>query len=172
MSDSLRLSAAAHVAFVPISDKDKALAFYRDQLGLTFVEDQSPFALVFHLTVPGDAEGDVRENLEGEPGTGGEGIARAGNDDPAALKLASGTVLRATFAADFKPQPFTILGWRVADIEAVVQELNTAGVAFNRYPGMNDQHPLAIWTAPGGTQVAWFTDPFGNVLSLQQDPPA
>jgi len=172
MPELTKLAAHPHVTFVPISDKDKALAFYRDQLGLTFVEDQSPFALVFHLTVPGDAEGDVRENLEGEPGTGGEGIARAGNDDPAALKLASGTVLRATFAADFKPQPFTILGWRVADIEAVVQELNTAGVAFNRYPGMNDQHPLAIWTAPGGTQVAWFTDPFGNVLSLQQDPPA
>ena len=28
---------------------------------------------------------------------------------------------------------------------------------------------LGIWTAPGGTKVAWFTDPFGNVLSLQQD---
>jgi catechol 2,3-dioxygenase-like lactoylglutathione lyase family enzyme len=172
MPESTRLAAQPHVTFVPISDKDKALAFYRDQLGLTFVDDQSPFALVFHLTVPGDAEGDVRENLEGEPGTGGEGIARAGNDNPAALKLASGTVLRATFAGDFKPQPFTILGWRVADIEAVASELTAAGVVFNRYPGMNDQHPLAIWTAPGGTQVAWFTDPFGNVLSLQQDPSA
>jgi catechol 2,3-dioxygenase-like lactoylglutathione lyase family enzyme len=176
MPELTKLAAHPHVTFVPINDKDKALAFYRDQLGLTFVEDQSPFALVFHLTVPGDAEGDVRENLEGEPGTGGEGIGRAGNDYPAARKIASGpvfhTVLRATFAGDFQPQKFTILGWRVADIEAVVSELNAAGVVFNRYPGMNDQHRLAIWTAPGGTQVAWFTDPFGNVLSLQQDPAA
>ena len=167
------LAAQPHVAFVPISDKDKALAFYRDQLGLTFVDDQSPFALVFHLTVPGDAEGDVRENLEGEPGTGGEGIARSGNDDPAAQKIATGpvhrTVLRATFAGNFEPQKFTILGWRVEDIDAKVSELTAAGIVFNRYPGMNDTHPLAIWTAPGGTKVAWFTDPFGNVLSLQQD---
>ena len=173
MPDSTKLATTPHVTFVPIGDKDKALAFYRDQLGLTFVEDQSPFALVFHLSVPSDAEGDVRENLEGEPGTGGEGIGRSGNDDPAALKIASGpvlrTVLRATFAGDFKPQPFTILGWRIDDIEAVVEDLTDAGVVFNRYPGMNDTHPLGVWTAPGGTKVAWFTDPFGNVLSLQQD---
>jgi catechol 2,3-dioxygenase-like lactoylglutathione lyase family enzyme len=130
MPESAQLSAAQHVAFVPIVDKDKALAFYRDQLGLRFVDDQSPFALVFDL---------------------------------------NGTVLRATFAGDFEPQKFTILGWHAEDIAATVSELTAAGVAFNRYPGMNDQHPLAIWTAPGGTQVAWFTDPFGNVLSLQQD---
>jgi catechol 2,3-dioxygenase-like lactoylglutathione lyase family enzyme len=137
MPDSARLSATPHVAFVPINDKDKALAFYRDQLGLTFIEDQSPFALVF--------------SLNGAKGT-------------------DGTVFRVTFAGDFKPQPFTILGWRVSDIAATASELTAAGVVFNRYPGMNDSHPLGIWTAPGGTQVAWFNDPFGNVLSLQQDP--
>ncbi len=137
MTESARLASTPHVAFVPISDKDKALAFYRDQLGLTLVADESPFALVFRL---GDGSG------------------------------AAATTFRVTFAGEFKPQPFTILGWQVADIAATVQELTGAGVAFNRYPGMNDTHPLAIWTAPGGTQVAWFTDPFGNVLSLQQNP--
>lgn len=131
MPESAKLSAAQHVAFVPIADKDKALAFYRDQLGLTLIEDQSPFALVFDL---------------------------------------NGTIFRATFAGDFKPQPFTILGWSVPDIATAVQELTAAGVQFNRYPGMNDSHTLAIWTAPGGTQVAWFADPFGNTLSLQQNP--
>jgi len=128
---STKLASSPHVAFVPISDKDKALTFYRDQLGLILIEDQSPFALVFDL---------------------------------------NGTMLRATFAGDFKPHPFTILGWSVLDIAATVQELTAAGVPFTRYPGMNDQHPLAIWTAPGGTQVAWFQDPFGNTLSLQQNP--
>jgi catechol 2,3-dioxygenase-like lactoylglutathione lyase family enzyme len=130
MPVSAKLSAAALVAFIPIADKDKAISFYRDQLGLTLVEDQSPFALVFD---------------------------------------AAGVTIRVTFAGDFKPQPFTVLGWRVAEIETAAEELQSAGVPFNRYPGMNDQHPLAIWTAPGGTKVAWFTDPFGNVLSLQQD---
>jgi catechol 2,3-dioxygenase-like lactoylglutathione lyase family enzyme len=131
MTASAKLTTAAHVAFVPINDKDKALAFYRDQLGLTFVEDQSPFALVFDL---------------------------------------NGTIFRVTFAGEFTPQRFTILGWSVVDIEITVKELTAAGVQFTRYPGMNDTHPLAIWTAPGGTQIAWFTDPFGNTLSLQQNP--
>jgi len=27
---------------------------------------------------------------------------------------------------------------------------------------------LGIWTAPGGTQVAWFKDPDGNLLSIAQ----
>ena len=168
MQDATKLTTAPHVAFVPISDKDKALAFYRDQLGLTFVEDQSPFALVFRLHAPSDVSGDLRENLLGEPGTGGEGISRSGNDD---LPITTGgTIFRATFAGDFKPQPFTILGWSVPNIAATVQELTAAGVAFTRYPGLNADHPLAIWTAPGGTQIAWFTDPFGNTLSLQQNP--
>jgi len=79
-------------------------------------------------------------------------------------------MLRATFAGDFEPQPFTVLGWQVSDIAAAVQQLTAAGVTFTRYPGLNDTHPLAIWTAPGGAQIAWFKDPFGNILSLQQNP--
>jgi predicted enzyme related to lactoylglutathione lyase len=126
---SEKLSASSLVAFIPINDKEKALAFYRDQLGLTFVDDQSPFALVFD---------------------------------------AHGTTIRVTFAGEFKPQQFTVLGWRVPDIEAKVAELTAAGVAFSKYPWAGD-HPLGIWTAPGGTKIAWFNDPFGNVLSLQQD---
>jgi len=129
MSDAVKLSAASLVAFIPIADKDKALAFYRGRLGLTLIEDQSPFALVFD---------------------------------------ANGTTIRATFAGGFQPHLFSVLGWRVADIETTVQQLKKAGIRFNRYPGMNDKDPHAIWTAPGGTKVAWFTDPFGNVLSLQQ----
>jgi catechol 2,3-dioxygenase-like lactoylglutathione lyase family enzyme len=128
------LATSPVVGFIPISEPAPALAFYRDKLGLTLVEDQTPFALVF------------------QSGTG----------------LGS-TMIRATFAAGFKPQPFTILGWQVTDIESTVQTLTNAGVVFTRYAGMNDSHPLAIWTAPGGTKVAWFQDPFGNVLSLQQD---
>lgn len=133
MNAAASLASVPHVAFVPIADKEKALAFYRDQLGLFLIADESPFALVFDL---------------------------------------HGTILRATFAGEFKPQQFTILGWQVPDIAATAQGLVEAGVQFNRYPGMNDSHPLAIWTAPGGTQVAWFSDPFGNVLSLQQNPTA
>ena len=35
------------IGFVPISDVDRSVAFYRDKLGLRFVSDESPFAVVF-----------------------------------------------------------------------------------------------------------------------------
>ncbi len=35
------------VAFVTVTDADKAKDFYRDKLGLRFVRDEPPFAIVF-----------------------------------------------------------------------------------------------------------------------------
>jgi predicted enzyme related to lactoylglutathione lyase len=47
--------------------------------------------------------------------------------------------------------------------------LRSAGVSATRYDGM-EQDDDGVWMAPSGTQVAWFMDPDGNTLSLQQDP--
>ena len=44
-----------------------------------------------------------------------------------------------------------------------------AGVGLERFAGM-EQDDSGVWTAPGGAQVAWFTDPDGNVLSVTQSP--
>jgi len=66
---------------------------------------------------------------------------------------------------DFKPFPFTILGWSVDDVAKTVKGLQQKGVKFERYPGM-DQDQLGIWTSPSGARIAWFKDPDGNVLSL------
>jgi len=66
-------------------------------------------------------------------------------------------------------QQFTILGWEVPDIAAEVDALSARGVEFTRYPGM-PQDDRGIWTAPGGAQIAWFPDPDGNTLSLDQQP--
>jgi catechol 2,3-dioxygenase-like lactoylglutathione lyase family enzyme len=55
----------------------------------------------------------------------------------------------------------------VKDIRAAVLELKTAGVVFEFF-GFFKQDDLGIWIAPGGTQVAWFKDPDGNLLSVAQ----
>jgi hypothetical protein len=49
----------------------------------------------------------------------------------------------------------------------MVHNLGEQGVAFERFPGM-EQDELGIWTTPGGDKVARFKDPDGNVLSLTQ----
>ena len=70
----------------------------------------------------------------------------------------------------FTPQPFTVLGWHVADIAATAAELARRGVKFERYKGM-EQDSMGIWTTPDGAgKVAWFKDPDGNTLSLTQFP--
>jgi hypothetical protein len=80
---------------------------------------------------------------------------------------ANGTLLRATLVENLTPAPFATLGWSVAAIEDVVRHLGEQGVAFEWFPGV-EQDELGIWTTPGGDRVAWFKDPDGNVLSLTQ----
>jgi catechol 2,3-dioxygenase-like lactoylglutathione lyase family enzyme len=78
-----------------------------------------------------------------------------------------GTMLRVTAVAEVMRAGYTVLGWQVSDIAAVVRGLTAKSVAFLRYAGM-DQDESGVWTTPGGDQVAWFADPGGNVLSLTQ----
>lgn len=76
-------------------------------------------------------------------------------------------MLRVTVVRELNAAGYTILGWNVADIAAAAQALTEAGVAFQRYPGL-EQDELGIWSAPGGAKVAWFNDPDGNILSISQ----
>jgi catechol 2,3-dioxygenase-like lactoylglutathione lyase family enzyme len=78
---------------------------------------------------------------------------------------AAGTTVRLTLVEELSPQPFTVLGWLVDDLEAVVAGLAGAGVRPLRYDGMA-QDAAGIWTAPGGARILWFRDPDGNTLSL------
>ena len=80
---------------------------------------------------------------------------------------ADGSMIRIVRVGEFTPARFTVLGWEVASIEALVARLTAAGVAFELY-GLPDQAPDGVWSAPGGAKVAWFKDPDGNVLSISQ----
>jgi catechol 2,3-dioxygenase-like lactoylglutathione lyase family enzyme len=95
------------------------------------------------------------------------GLRFVKNDGFALVLEANGIMLRISRVPDFKPLPYTILGWEVADIESVVPALTARGVHFERF-GFFEQDPLGIWTAPGGDKVAWFKDPDGNTLSVSQ----
>jgi hypothetical protein len=80
---------------------------------------------------------------------------------------ANGTMLRVTAVAEVARAGYTVLGWQVSDIAAIVRGLTAKGVTFLRYAGM-DQDESGVWTTPDGGKVAWFGDPGGNVLSLTQ----
>jgi catechol 2,3-dioxygenase-like lactoylglutathione lyase family enzyme len=79
--------------------------------------------------------------------------------------------LRVTTVSEVAAAPYTVLGWRVADVEASVRELTERGAEPLRYEGL-DQDQLGIWRSPAGARVCWFKDPDGNVLSLTQPEPS
>jgi catechol 2,3-dioxygenase-like lactoylglutathione lyase family enzyme len=93
------------------------------------------------------------------------------SEDPFAVVFnAHGVTLRVANVAgvkDFKPAPFTVLGWRVPSAESAVRALRERGIQFERFPGMH-QDSLGIWKSPSGAQVAWFKDPDGNILSVTE----
>jgi catechol 2,3-dioxygenase-like lactoylglutathione lyase family enzyme len=95
------------------------------------------------------------------------GLRVTGQSPIACVFDANGTTLRVVAVEEPTIAPYTVLGWIVSDIAATIRELTTRGVDFARFDGMQ-QDELGIWNAPGGTHVAWFKDPDGNVLSLTQ----
>ncbi len=88
--------------------------------------------------------------------------------DQFALVMKAGkSKIRIVRDPSFTPLRSTVLGWEVDDIEAIVDWLVERGVEFDKYPFVQDQG-RGIWTAPGGSRIAWFKDPDGNVLSVSQ----
>lgn len=89
-------------------------------------------------------------------------------EDKYALEFdANGTRLRVNTVREFKPHPFTVLGWDVDNIVSTIKSLNKKKIFCEKYDSL-EQDELGIWTAPGGTKVAWFKDPDGNILSLSE----
>ena len=95
------------------------------------------------------------------------GLRYVNNDGFAMVMDANGIMIRIAKTPDFKPLPFTILGWQVSAIESTVAAMQSRGVQFERY-GFMPQDEAGIWTAPSGDRVAWFKDPDGNTLSVSQ----
>jgi predicted enzyme related to lactoylglutathione lyase len=69
---------------------------------------------------------------------------------------------------DFAPATYTVLNFAVDDVDKAVDELSARGVGFERYEGF-EQDEKGIARGSGGPQIAWFTDPAGNVLAVMQE---
>lgn len=83
------------------------------------------------------------------------------------LKLSGDRDVMLYVKGDYEPATYTVLNFRVDDVEATVRALTDKGVAFERYDGF-DQDELGIARGFGPT-IAWFKDPAGNILSVLSD---
>lgn len=66
-----------------------------------------------------------------------------------------------------QPATFTVLNFPVPDVDAAVDMLAARGVVFERYEGMGqDEKGISRGEAGVAPDIAWFTDPAGNILSI------
>lgn len=87
------------------------------------------------------------------------------------LHIAGGGKIMVYPKPDHTPASFTVLNFPVNDVEKAVDELTSRGVKFEHYD-MEDlkTDEKGIVRSDGmGPDIAWFTDPAGNIISVLQD---
>ena len=86
------------------------------------------------------------------------------------LNLAGGTTIYVYPKPNHVPATFTILNFLVPDIEKSVDELTARGVRFEHYdmPELKTD-AKGIAHGPPGPNIAWFTDPAGNIMSVIEE---
>ncbi|HEV7121660.1 MAG TPA: VOC family protein, partial [Candidatus Paceibacterota bacterium] len=96
------------------------------------------------------------------------GLKAAKSPEGLELQFGNGTSVFVYPKPDHVPAAFTILNFRVEDIDAAVDALAAAGISTERYDGMHqDEKGIARGKAAGmGPDIAWFKDPAGNILSV------
>ncbi len=99
------------------------------------------------------------------------GLKRVGEEPDEAVTYQSGgstlCVYRSEFAGTNKG---TAALWEIEDVEGTVGELKAKGVTFEHYddlPGLTRKGDIHL---AGDFRVAWFKDPAGNILSVQNRP--
>jgi predicted enzyme related to lactoylglutathione lyase len=86
------------------------------------------------------------------------------------IQLPGGAFAIAYPKDNHEPATFTILNFNVDDIDEAVDALVAKGVTFENYEGMTDTKGIARGKANNqGPDIAWFTDPAGNILSVLSD---
>jgi hypothetical protein len=82
------------------------------------------------------------------------------------LHLGGDTNVLVYAKADHTPATYTVLNFPVPDVDKAVDDLTARGVRFEHYADLGtDEKGIA---RNGGPQIAWFTDPAGNVFSVLQ----
>ncbi len=84
------------------------------------------------------------------------------------LNIEGGNNIMIYLKPNHEPASFTVLNFQVNDVEKAVDELTKIGVAFEQYDGEIKTNAKGI-SHGGGTTIAWFKDPAGNILSLVEN---
>jgi catechol 2,3-dioxygenase-like lactoylglutathione lyase family enzyme len=99
------------------------------------------------------------------------GLERVSGEPGVAVVYRSGNTRLCVYRSQFAgTNQGTAALWEVDDVEETAKELKARGVSFEKYdlPGLEHQGDIH---RAGDFRVAWFKDPAGNILSIQNRPP-
>jgi predicted enzyme related to lactoylglutathione lyase len=129
-----------HTTFITVDDHDRAIAFYRDVLGLTLTNDVA-YGGSYWVTMTAEDHPEVSIVLE-PPGAD----PNTADADRNALRelMAKGLLARAIFSCD--------------DVDKTFAQIEAAGADVV-------QEPMDM---PYGVRDCAFRDPFGNLIRINQ----
>jgi catechol 2,3-dioxygenase-like lactoylglutathione lyase family enzyme len=123
---------------------------------------EKPAEWTFAVSIPAKDLDGTRKFYEGVLGF------KAIQEDPAGISYRAGDSMIILYPTQFAgTAQHTIGGFLVDDVEATMKDLRSKGVEFEEYdmPGLKTENGVATL---GDSRVAWFKDPEGNILSLNE----
>jgi predicted enzyme related to lactoylglutathione lyase len=100
----------------------------------------------------------------------GEALGVALEEIPAGLMLKIGAGILVYPKPTHEPATYTMLNFRVDNIDEAVSELKSKGIKFEQYQGLTDEKGIARGLSHDrGPDIAWFKDPAGNIISVLQE---
>jgi catechol 2,3-dioxygenase-like lactoylglutathione lyase family enzyme len=98
-------------------------------------------------------------------------LGLAVEDGGPGLRLPIGNGIVVYEKPNHTPATYTMLNFPVDDIDQAGGDLKGKGVKFEHYEGLTDEKGIARGIDAGqGPDIAWFTDPAGNILSVLKEP--
>ena len=96
------------------------------------------------------------------------GLAEVDVEPGAAVTFKTGNSTLCVYVSDYAgTNKGTAALWEVTDVERTVEELKARGVTFEHYDNMPEVTREGDIHRAGDLTVAWFKDPDGNILSVQ-----
>jgi catechol 2,3-dioxygenase-like lactoylglutathione lyase family enzyme len=94
------------------------------------------------------------------------GLTRVG-ENPGGVEYRSGNARLFVYESEFAgTNKATTAVWQVDDLEGTVRELKAKGVPFEHYDNLPDTTRDGDVHAAGLFRIAWFRDPTGNILEV------
>lgn len=113
----------------------------------------------------------AREFYQNTLGLNASTIEMGGGNTLLELDVTGGTKVMIYPKSNHTPATFTVLNFPVDDLEKTVDGLIAKGVKFEQYD-MGDfktNEKGIVYGNGNGPDIAWFTDPAGNIISVMKN---